>query len=55
MSFEAYRNEDYGLNECSMVYGGSKATIRRHEMKKNWHVNGVKAPGREATSSGDSN
>jgi hypothetical protein len=55
MTVAAYRNGDYGLNECSRVYGVPKATIRRHAMKKNWQVNGVKALGRQATFSGDSN
>jgi hypothetical protein len=49
----AYRNGDYGLNECSSVYGVPKATINRHATKKNWQVNGVKALGRQATFSGD--
>jgi hypothetical protein len=35
------------------MYGAPKATIRRHAMKKNWYVNGVKALGRQATCSGD--
>jgi hypothetical protein len=41
----AYRNGEYGLNGCSRVYGVPKATIRRHTMKKIWHVNGVKVLG----------
>jgi hypothetical protein len=32
IAFAAYRNRDYGLNECRMVYGVPKATIRRHAM-----------------------
>jgi hypothetical protein len=35
------------------VYGVPRATIRRHTMKKNWYVNGVKALGRQATFFGD--
>jgi hypothetical protein len=31
------------------VYGVPKATIRRHAMKQNWYVNGVKALGEQAT------
>jgi hypothetical protein len=43
------RNGDCGLNECSRVYAVPEATLRTNVMKKNWHVNGVKALGREAT------
>jgi hypothetical protein len=53
MTVEAYRNGDYGFNECSRVYEVPKATTRRRAMKKNWHVNGVNSLGRQATSSGD--
>jgi hypothetical protein len=49
----AYRNGNCGLNECSRVYGVPKATIRRHDMKKNWYVNGVEALGRQTTFFGD--
>jgi hypothetical protein len=54
MAVATYRNGDYGLNECSRVYEVPKATTRRRAMKKNWHVNGVNALGRQATFSGDS-
>jgi hypothetical protein len=53
MAVAACRNGDCGLNECSKVYGVPKATIRRHAMKRSWYVNGVKALGRQATFSGD--
>jgi hypothetical protein len=43
-----YRNGDCELNECSRVYGVPIATLRTNVIK-NWHVNGVKALGREAT------
>jgi hypothetical protein len=42
-----------GLNECSRVCGVPKATIRRCAMKQIWYVDGVKAPGRQATFFGD--
>jgi uncharacterized protein (DUF779 family) len=29
----AYKNGDYGLNECRRMYGVPKATIRRLAMK----------------------
>jgi hypothetical protein len=31
------------------VFGVPEATLRRHAMKENWYVNGVKALGRQAT------
>lgn len=49
----AYRNGDYGLNECSRVYGVPKATIKRHSDKKNSIVNEFKALGRQPTFSPD--
>jgi hypothetical protein len=42
-----------GLNDCSRVYGGRNATIRRRAMEQIWCVNGVKALGRQATFFGD--
>jgi hypothetical protein len=48
MAVAVYRNGDCGLSECSRVYGVPKATIRRHVMKKNWYVDGVKALGRRS-------
>jgi hypothetical protein len=35
------------------VYGVYKAKTRRHALKKNWYVNGVKALGRQAMFFGD--
>jgi hypothetical protein len=35
------------------VYGVPRATIKRHAMKKNWYVNGVKALGEQVTFFGD--
>lgn len=49
MAVAAYRNGDYGLNECTRVYGIPKATIRRHAMEKNLYANNTKALGRTAT------
>jgi hypothetical protein len=43
------RNGDFGFNECSRVYAVPEATLRINAMEKNWHVNGVKALGRQAT------
>jgi hypothetical protein len=42
-----------GLIECSRVYGVPKATITRNAMKTNWYVNGVRALGRQAMFSGN--
>ncbi|KAG8223924.1 hypothetical protein J437_LFUL003731 [Ladona fulva] len=30
MAVTAYKNSDYGLNECGRVYGVPKATVKRH-------------------------
>lgn len=35
----AYKNGDYGLNECNRVYGIPKATLKRHTDQKNYYVN----------------
>jgi hypothetical protein len=53
MAFAVYRNGDCGLKVCSRVYGAPKATVRRHDMKKNWYVNAVRALGRQAAFYGD--
>lgn len=45
----AYENGDYGLNECSRVYGVPKATLKRHSAKKNSYANGIKALGKPPT------
>lgn len=42
-------NGDYGLNECSRVYGVPKATIKRLADNKNAFVNERKALGRQNT------
>lgn len=38
----AYKNGDYGLNECSRVYGVPKATLKRHADKKNLTITVVR-------------
>ena len=47
MAVAAYMNGDYGLNECSRVYGVPKATIKRHADSKNTFSNSVKCFGRQ--------
>ena len=46
LAVAAYQKGDYGLNECSRVYGVPKATIKRHANRKNSVRNQVKALGR---------
>ena len=46
LSVAAYKNGDYGLNECSRVYGVPKAIIKRYADEKNFVSNNVKAFGR---------
>lgn len=38
----AYRNGDFGLNECMRIYGVPKGTIKRHADGKNAVANEVK-------------
>lgn len=49
MAVAAYKNGDYGLNECARVYDVPKATIKRHADNKNTFSNTVKSFGRQAT------
>ncbi|KAG8234013.1 hypothetical protein J437_LFUL013931 [Ladona fulva] len=35
MAVAAYKNGDYGLNECAHVYGVPKATVKRHADESN--------------------
>ena len=45
LAVAAYKNGDYGLNECTRVYGVPKATIRRYA-DENTVPNNVKTKGR---------
>lgn len=43
----AYRNGDFGLNECARIYSVHKGTIKRHADGKNMLSNEVKSLGRQ--------
>lgn len=45
----AYRNRDFGLNECSRIFSVPKATIKRHADGKNVNANDLKVLGRLPT------
>lgn len=53
LAVAAYKNGNYGLNECSRVYGVPKATIKAHVDKKNLICNNVKSMGRPPVFSAD--
>ncbi|KAG8225501.1 hypothetical protein J437_LFUL017276 [Ladona fulva] len=53
MAVTAYKNSDYGLNECARVYGVPKATVKRHAYSKNTFSNAVKSFRRQATFTGE--
>lgn len=46
---DAYRNGDFGLNECGRIYGVPKGTIKRHADGKNSVANEIKLLGRQPT------
>lgn len=45
----AYRNGDFGLNECARIYSVPKATIKRHADGKNSTANAIKLMGMQPT------
>lgn len=42
----AYRNGDFGINQCARLYGVPKATLKRHLERKNKYSQGTKSFGR---------